>query len=206
MLDFTKLMEESILNRILACLISIFFGMFINMSALNHRIQINFHQVDSVIIKTICPTCVTLGGMCFDRQHFDEAFAFHQNQQRKGEWYYNMQPIYKIELRQWKEIAMIISIINLLEPLPEDKVSIYPVEIKSNPGVDWRYPLRPNSTSTNDPIETRTKISIYLKSGEVIVAFASPTLLDINNYRYKAYNFTRLLELFTEGIDSDYDK
>ena len=148
----------------------------------NFEISLCPASVDSVVIKMIAPLLQTIGGVSFDRVHFDEIYDYYNRNDTIDGTY----ETFKCKLCNWNEIVMFTSILNGLIPIPEEEIKVYPNEVKTKEGFNWLQPLIMNDVITNDPIETRIKISIYCKSGIILPAFMSLTAIDVFNYRYKS--------------------
>lgn len=152
-------------------------------------------EIDSITVKLIDPTAMGIGDICYDRVHFDEVFDYYELNRNLGI------DSYCIHLVSLKEISLFLSILNSSIPLNSSMINVYPDQIRTLPGIDWRKPLHNSPDITNDPIETRGKIMLYMHSGETVTAFFSMTALDIFNYRYS--NSTLGLWMLLYGMNAD---
>lgn len=141
--------------------------------------QIKPSDVDSVYIRMIEPLTIGFGDICYDRRHFDEVYNYYSVYKKDRD-------TYAIYLYGWYEISLFVCMLNDIEPLPLEQIEIYPDEVQTRDGVNWLRSLHRAEHICNDPIETRIKISIFLKDGFRVDAFMSSTLIDIFNYRYFA--------------------
>lgn len=170
-----------------------------------YRYGFDFLEMDSIEIKTINPTAVGFGPIIYDREHFDDVFDFflvHPERQTD---------VYRFVVTSPKEMMFISAAMESFVPYEEEHIKVYPDDVKIKDGIDWRDHLH-SEWQTNDPIETRTRIRFYMKDGDVITAFASPTSFDIFNYRYASPQFSSIMVNYiwyffdeAEGVVSNYD-
>lgn len=149
------------------------------------NISLDFLKIDSIIIETIDPFDEYFGGFSVSRKHFSEVFEYLTQQ--------DVHDTYKFKISNEKERMYFITILNNVKPYDPSRITIYPKDVRDNPKLDWLHTFNQGDHLSNDPIETRTRINIYFKNGDIVTGYASPTSLDIFNYRYEAPTFTSLI-------------
>lgn len=151
-----------------------------------YRHGIDFNKIDSIVIMTIDPMSVGFGPIIYDRTHFEDTFNYFIDPIHSTE-------VYKFVITESKDKMFIATAMSYFKPYEKDRIKIYPNDVKINEGIDWHQSLH-SKWQTNDPIETRTRIQFYMKDGDVVTAFASPTSFDIFNYRYASPQFSKILQ------------
>jgi len=157
-------------------------------------------ELDSVTVKMINPTAMGFGDICYDREHFEIVFDFYKKNKDLGV------DVYESHLTSFNEITMFISMLNSSEPLEASMIDVYPSQVKTMPNIDWLKPLHNHPEITNDPVETRCKITIYKHSGETIDAYLSPTTIDIFDYRYTNQVLCGWLIIYGMNADSFFSR
>lgn len=149
------------------------------------NLYLDFLKIDSIIIETIDPFDEYLGGFSVSRKHFSEVFEYLTKQ--------DVHDTYKFKISNEKELMYFITILNNVKPYDLSRIKTFPNDVRDNPNIDWLHTFNQGDHLSNDPIETRTRINIYFKNGDIVTGYASPTSLDLFNYRYEAPTFTSLI-------------
>lgn len=150
------------------------------------KLYVDFLRIDSVVIETIEPGALMLGGFSVSRKHFSEVFEFLKEQ--------GIHDVYKFKISDRKERMYFCEILNHLPPYKKSEIEVYPDEVADNPNLDWLHTFNQGEHLSNDPLELRTRIRIYFRDGEMVTGYASSTSLDILNYRYVASCLTSLIQ------------
>lgn len=168
------------MNRIFKTLLFIFVLLSTNIPLSAKLKELIYPQsVDSIRIRMISPTGkACFGGLSYDRERFDIVYDYYHNKIN------SQTDTYEVLLNNWNEVSLFITILNAVKELPEEEVRIHPNDVKSTPEANWLKGLTLSNNETNDPIETRIKITLYMAGGDSIIAFMSSDYIDIQNYRY----------------------
>lgn len=183
------------------------------------RTPIVAEKVDSVIIRTIDWSVRSFGHYGIDRKAFDKLYEFLLTDSifREKEGMSVDSIIIKDDISKF----LFSTIINYVPQYTLEETMLSPNEIwEKSKGFEYNMGIMADGYYNGDPLEIRGKIRIYLKSGEIITAYMSHTLLDIFNERYIAFNlsifisnylsymFKQKAKPIKEGIpfpDKDYD-
>ncbi|MBR6639936.1 MAG: hypothetical protein IKL35_06205 [Muribaculaceae bacterium] len=154
--------------------------------------QINAENVDSIVIRTINWSSISFGYYGIDRKAFDELYQFISTDSvfREKEGMSIDSIIIKDDLSKFLFCAILN---NLPKDEPQNAMPT-PDEIWENcKGFEYNMGIMADGYYNGDPLEIRGQIRIYMKDGDVITAYMSPTLIDIFNERYVAFNLSSFI-------------
>lgn len=154
--------------------------------------QINAENVDSIVIRTINWFSVSFGYYGIDRKAFDELYQFISTDSvfREKEGMSIDSIIIKDDLSKFLFCAILN---NLPKDEPQNAMPT-PDEIwEKCRGFEYNMGIMADGYYNGDPLEIRGQIRIYMKDGDVITTYMSPTLIDIFNERYVAFNLSSFI-------------
>ena len=142
---------------------------------------IHWSNVNQIEMKILDPLTISdFGRVAYNRDDFDKIFD------KKADETYDSFEYVVLENRS--DIMYFITIYNNLELVDSCKNNI----IHNN----LAHPNLSNLKNTEDPIETRGKIIITMNDGAQIIAFWSPTIIDILNYKYVALPISTIVDFY----------